>query len=192
MSHASREVPLAHAHTGFAHPHRNVEALGIAPGMLVADFGSGGGHYVHAIAEALGGDGQVFAIDVQQDLLRRIHNEAVRKHHKNVHIIWGDLERPGASKLAEGTIDLVLVSNLLFQVEDKQAVVREAFRILKPRGRVALIDWSGSHGGMGPQKADVVTREDGLGLLARAGFLEARDFPAGAHHWGVLAVKSAT
>lgn len=159
--------------------------------MHVADFGAGSGAYVHAIAQALQGEGKVFAVDVQRDLLRRIHNDALRAHHKNVHIIWGDLERPGASKLAVGAVDLVLISNLLFQVEDKQAVVREAYRILVPGGRVAVIDWSGSHGGMGPQKADVVTREDGLVILAREGFTDAQSFPAGAHHWGVLATKPA-
>jgi ubiquinone/menaquinone biosynthesis C-methylase UbiE len=175
--------------TGFAHPHRNVERFGIEPGMRVADFGAGSGAYVLAIAEVLEGDGAVFAVDVQQDLLRRIHNEARRRHFKNVHIIWGDLERAGASKLADRTMDLVLVSNLLFQVEDKQAVVREAFRILAPGGRVALIDWSESYGGLGPRKEDVVPREDAAALAARGGFIEAEPFAAGAHHWGMIARK---
>lgn len=173
----------------FAHPHRNVAALGIEPGMHVADFGAGSGAYVFALAEAMQGEGKVFAIDVQQDLLRRIHNEAHRRHFKNVHIIWGDLERAGAAKLADGTIDLVLISNLLFQVEDKQAVVREAMRILAPGGKVALIDWSESFGGMGPRKQDVVSREEGVALLAREGFTEAAPFSAGAHHWGLIAHK---
>jgi ubiquinone/menaquinone biosynthesis C-methylase UbiE len=192
--HTSREENHAHSHDthGFAHPHRNVEALGITPGMLVADFGAGSGHYVQAIAEALQGEGKVFAVDVQRDLLRRIHNDAVRRHHTNVHIIWGDLERSGASKLADGTVDLVLISNLLFQVEDKQAVLCEALRILKQGGRIAVIDWTDSHGGMGPQKADVITRDAALVLLARVGFVQAQPFAAGAHHWGVIATKPQT
>lgn len=186
MTHALRET-----HGSFAHPHRNVAALGVEPGMRVADFGAGSGAYVLAIAGALDGDGAVFAVDIQQDLLRRIHHEARHRHFKNVHIIWGDLERTGASKLADGTIDLVLISNLLFQVEDKQAVVREAHRVLAPGGRIALIDWAESFGGLGPRKQDVVPREEGAALLARTGFIKAEPFAAGAHHWGIIAYKSA-
>ena len=61
---------------GFAHPVRNVDALGIEPGQTIADFGSGSGAYVLAIAEKLHNKGHVYAVDVQQDLLRRTKNEA--------------------------------------------------------------------------------------------------------------------
>lgn len=178
---------LAHAHKNFAHPHRNVELFGIEPGMTVVDFGAGSGAYVRAIAEVLQGDGYVIAVDIQRDLLRRIHNDAVHRHYKNVRTIWGDLERPGGSKIADGAADIVLVSNILFQVDDKTGMLREAYRILKPGAKVVVIDWSDSYGGLGPQKADVVTSDEGLRLLASAGFVGAEPFAAGAHHWGVVA-----
>src|SRR3989338_9238878 len=129
---------------GFAHPKRNIGALDIEPGMYVADFGSGSGAYVLAIAERLEGIGHVYAIDVQKDLLRRISNEAVRRGFKNVEVIWADLEMPNASKLASNTLDVVLISNLLFQVPDKQIVLSEARRVVKQKGRLAIIDWSES------------------------------------------------
>lgn len=155
--------------------------------MSVADFGAGSGHYVWPMAEAIGESGSLFAIDVQQDLLKRIHNEARRRGLKNVKIVWADLEKPKASKLADKSLDLVLVSNLLFQLEDKVAVLREAKRTLKPSGRVAVIDWSDSFSGMGPHKKSVVTKEAGVAFLNQSGFLVAREFQSGAHHWGVIA-----
>ncbi len=171
---------------GFAHPPRNVDALGVAPGMTVADFGSGSGAYVFAIANRLSNEGHVYAIDVQQDLLRRIKNEAHKKGYKNVEIIWSDIEKEGGSKMAKQHLDLVLVSNLLFQVEHKDVALREAWRILKPKGRLAIIDWSESFGGMGPVKKDVVRKEKALELAESAGFELMSEFDAGAHHYGLI------
>ncbi|MEK7156799.1 MAG: methyltransferase domain-containing protein [Patescibacteria group bacterium] len=171
---------------GFAHPKRNVAALGIEPGMSVADFGSGSGIYVLHIAEALENSGRVYAIDVQRDLLRRVKNEANRRGFKNVDIIWTDLEHPGSSKLADKTLDLVLISNLLFQIENKAAVLTEAGRVLKPAGRLAIIDWAESFGGLGPLKNDVVPEEKARELAKQSGFELQREFPAGAHHYGLI------
>ncbi len=171
---------------GFAHPKRNVGALGVEPGMSVADFGSGSGIYVLHIAEALENIGHVYAIDVQRDLLQRVKNEAHRRGFKNVDVIWTDLERPGSSKLADQTLDLVLISNLLFQIENKDALFVEAWRILKPKGKLAIIDWSESFGGMGPQKADVVGKDAALALARKNGFELQREFSAGAHHYGLI------
>lgn len=184
MQHVAHSKPLNTEK--FAHPARNVAALGIQSGMRVADFGAGSGAYALLIAEQLSGSGAVYAIDVQRELLRRIHNEAVRLGYKNVEVIWADLEIPRASKLADGSIDLVLISNLLFQVPDKAPVLREARRIVKPTGRVIVIDWSGSFGGMGPIEEDVVEREAALELSRNAGLDLEREFAAGVHHYGLF------
>ncbi len=178
------QTPLNTAN--FAHPRRNVAALGVEPGMSVADFGSGSGIYVLHMAEALEHSGRVYAIDVQQDLLKRVKNEAHRRGFKNVDVIWTDLERAGSSKFASQTLDLVLISNLLFQIENKAAVLAEAWRILKPKGRLAIIDWSESFGGLGPQKGDVVSKEVALALARNNGFELQREFSAGAHHYGMI------
>lgn len=153
--------------------------------MLVADFGSGSGVYVLEIAERLEGAGHVYAIDIQQDLLRRIKNEAHKRGLKNVETIWGDLDTKGGSKIADRHLDVVLISNLLFQLDDKPAVFKEAWRILKPTGRLAVIDWSESFGGMGPHKKAVVKKETARSLAEDAGFEFVKEFPAGAHHYGL-------
>lgn len=171
---------------GFAHPHRNVEMLGIQAGQTIVDFGAGSGAYVLAIAQKLRGMGHVYAIDVQQDLLRKIKNEAHKMGLKNIEIIWGDVESPNGSKMADAHVDLVLISNLLFQVEAKSAVLAEARRILHKGGRLAIIDWSESYRGMGPHKKDVVQKEKAIVLAEEQGFELVSEFEAGAHHYGLL------
>lgn len=170
----------------FAHPRRNVAALGLQGGMRVADFGAGSGAYTLALAERLEGSGRVYAIDVQRDLLRKVANEARHHGYNNVEVIWADLEVPRASRLADSSIDLVLISNLLFQVPDKSLVLEEARRIVKGIGHVAIIDWSDSFGGMGPLKEDVVKKEQALTLAENASFSLVREFSAGAHHYGLI------
>jgi ubiquinone/menaquinone biosynthesis C-methylase UbiE len=184
MSAMKTETPLLTA--GFAHPTHNTAALGIKTGMLVADFGAGSGAYVLAIAKELENTGRIFAVDIQRDLLRRIRSEASLRGYKNVELICADLEKPEASKLADRTLDLVLISNLLFQLDDKASVLSEAWRILKPTGQLAVIDWLESFNNMGPVKQHVVTKEKTLELATSAGFELTREFEAGAHHYGLV------
>src|SRR3989338_371880 len=175
---------------GFAHPKRNVGALDIEPGMHIADFGSGSGAYTLAIAERMEGAGHVYAIDIQKDLLRRTANEAARRGLKNVNVLWADVEEPHGSKLSNGIMDIVLISNLLFQVSDKHALFSEARRIMKSVGRLAVIDWSGSSssGGqsLGPVKEDIVKKDAAIELAGKVGFKLCREFNAGAHHYGLI------
>jgi ubiquinone/menaquinone biosynthesis C-methylase UbiE len=161
--------------------------------MKVADFGSGSGAYVLAIAEALCNSGHVYAIDVQRDLLRRIKNEATKRGYKNVEIIWGNLEHAGATKIADRELDVVLISNLLFQISDKKAVITEARRTLKPTGCLVIIDWSDpipagrqAPALMGPNEVDVVTKKDAESLAVSNGFELVREFTAGSHHYGLI------
>lgn len=180
-------VPMADAiaegHGAFAHPHKNVTVIGVGSGMRVADFGAGSGAYTLSIAERVGPTGRVYAIDIQKDLLRRLSNAALTQGFKNIDIIWADLEVSRASKLADNSLDLVLVSNVIFQMHEKSRILIEAARIVKRDGFVALIDWSGSFGGMGPIKSEVVSKSRALELAEEAGLELSREFPAGAHHY---------
>ena len=178
------------AHSSFVEPHRAVALFGIEPGMAIADFGAGSGVYTIAMAKALASSGHVYAIDVQQDLLRRIHNEAARQHLNVVSTLWADIESVGASKLADSYIDVVLISNLLFQVEHKDAVLFEAARIVKPRGKVIVIDWSdslpeGSHR-MGPHHSQLVSKQTVVSLGYDAGLKHDSDVHVGGHHYGLV------
>ncbi len=173
----------------FAHPERNIAFFGIEPGMKVADFGAGSGVYIHLISDALLKSGTVYAIDIQKDLLRRIKNEADKRGASNVEIIWGDLEEEEGSKLSQH-IDLVLISNLLFQLNDPRAVMREAERVLKPGGRVIIIDWSDSFSHMGPHPDAVVTKDAAYALARGTQLTFVKEFNAGAHHYGLIFRKS--
>ena len=173
----------------FSDPVKNVEQCGIQAGMEIADFGSGSGHYTLAAAKALMSTGRVYAIDAQKDLLTKLKNNATRSGLYNVEVIWGDIEKPNGTKLRDGSIDLVFLSNILFQVEDKNGVINEAKRVLKQGGRVLIVDWADSFGGIGPTPKMVIRKDKVQTMFDKAGFHMDREITAGSHHYGFIYKK---
>lgn len=175
----------------FSDPKTVINHLNLTEGMTVADFGAGSGAYALALARRVGSAGRVYAIDVQKELLVRLSREAKAgqlANITNIEVIWSDLERVGGSKLADQLVDFVLMANLLFQVTAKYTLALEAKRILKSDGRLAVIDWQDSFGGLGPPPAQVVRPEEAKKIMVQAGFRLLKDFPAGDHHYGLLFV----
>jgi ubiquinone/menaquinone biosynthesis C-methylase UbiE len=174
----------------FSDPENNIKQFGLAPGMLVADFGSGSGFYTMAEARAVGSSGKVFAVDIQKDLLQKLKNNLRDNHLSNVEIVWGDLEKLGGTKLREGSLDAVTVCNLFFQIENKDSLCLEVKRILRPNGRVLVVDWDASFGGIGPAQADVVPKMQLAAIFQDHGFVLDREIDAGAHHYGLIFRKA--
>ena len=180
----------------FIKPEEIIKNFEVRPGMVVADFGSGSGHYVLAAAKKMsnsglpaGQAGVVYAIDIQKNLLEAVKSEAERQHLSNVDIIWADIEGKEGTKLASGTLDLAIASNILFQINDKDALAREIFRTLKNGGRAAVIDWAASFGGAGPVAKSLAPKKEAERIFIQEGFLEEREFPAGDNHYGVIFKK---
>ncbi|OHA27020.1 MAG: hypothetical protein A3D52_00970 [Candidatus Taylorbacteria bacterium RIFCSPHIGHO2_02_FULL_44_36] len=173
----------------FTDPEKNLEQFDLQKGMWVADFGAGSGFYVLTAARLVGDKGKVLAIDIQQALLTRLKKEAVAKKILNIEIVWGDLEKEGGAKLKDSSVDRIIVSNLLFQIEKKECLAREAARVLKPNGKILAIDWTDSFGGLGPQEKDIFGKEKAQTLFEAVGFSLERTIDAGAHHYGLVFVK---
>jgi ubiquinone/menaquinone biosynthesis C-methylase UbiE len=173
----------------FTDPKENIYALGLSDGMVVADLGSGTGSYALATAEEIG-DGRVYAIEIQKDLLERLRNEAEDRGLGNIEIIWGDLEKEGGSTLGNESVDAVIISNTLFIVENKDIFIKEARRILKPRGKALVVDWTGSFAGLGPQPEQVFGEIEAQKLFKENGFeIEKVLLSAGEYHYGFIARK---
>lgn len=173
----------------FSDPKKNIEQSGIHSGMKVADIGAGSGFHTFEASKLLVGGGTIYAIDVQKELLDRIKNRADKENISNIEIILGDVEKQGGTKLADKTIDICLLCNILFQLEDKKNAILEMKRILVPGGKILLIDWSDSFGGLGPHKNTVVKENDAIELFEQNGFSKEKNVFAGAHHYGMILKK---
>jgi ubiquinone/menaquinone biosynthesis C-methylase UbiE len=170
----------------FSSPEQNVEKVHIDPGMKVADLGSGAGFYSFAAAKLVGPSGRVYAVDVQKDLLEKLKNDSLGQGISNIEIIWGDLDEPNGTSLQNDTVERVIIANVLFQVEDKDALLVEAKRILKPGGKVLFIDWSDSYGGLGPQPSDIIRPDVARTMFESEGFTFEKDIEVGDHHYGLI------
>lgn len=170
----------------FSDPKTNVLQLGLRDGMRVADLGSGSGHYALAVAAAVGNDGKVYAIDVHEDMLKHVKDAAHEKGIRNIETVWGNIEKAGGTKLRDHSLDAAVLSNTLFQLDQKPQVLAEIKRILKPEGKLLVIDWAGAYGGMGPKPGHVVSESAAEELFITAGFHKQKDFRAGPHHYAIV------
>lgn len=179
----------------FVNPEEIIKNFEIRPGMVVADFGCGSGRYVLAIAKKMKGfdlpvgqAGVVYAIDIQKNLLESIKLNAEKEHLTDIiDIIWADIESKDGVKLATGTIDIVVASNILFQVENKEVLVKEIQRVLKGGGSVAVMDWSVAR--IGINQKSLVTKKEAERIFIENGFLITKEFPAGDSHYGIIFKK---
>ena len=173
----------------FSNPRNNIARFALAPGMIIADIGSGSGEYSIQAAKAVGHTGRVYAVDVQKDLLARLKKIATSENIRTIEVIAGDAEKVGGTGLREASIDGVILANILFQAEDKKGLLTEASRIIHPKGKAYVIDWKDSFGGLGPRQSDVVSSGAARALLEEGGFSVVSEFDAGDHHYGLIAEK---
>jgi len=174
----------------FTEPRAHVDALGLNPGDVVVDLGAGSGAYALVAAEKVTSRGTVYAIDLNQDLLTRLKNDAKEKGITNVDSIWGDIEVKNGVKLSDHIADAVLLCNTLFMVEDTNGLLEEIKRLLKPKGKVLIVEWSDSHGGIGPHKDHVFSEEDAKGLFAAHGFFISHTSDDTSYHYRFVATNT--
>lgn len=173
----------------FMNPTLVVSHFHLREGDKVADFGAGSGAYMEALSKAVGREGTVYMCEVQKPLVEALGAKAREAHFSNVRAVWGDMEVIGGSTLKDGSLDAVLLSNTLFQITDKQSLFKEIARVLRSGGKLFIIDWMGSFGGIGPKPEDVVTEFEARALGEAAGFMYDRFFPVGEHHYGIALRK---
>jgi ubiquinone/menaquinone biosynthesis C-methylase UbiE len=174
----------------FSNPDDNIREFGIKPGTKVAVFGSGSGGHTLATARAMKGTGTIYGIDSRSQLVEKLKKEASERHHMNVRVIGGDVDRMGGTGITPLSTDAVIIPDTLFSANDKEGVFKEALRILSYGGRLLVIDWTASFGGAGPQPEHVFSEQEALALAKKIGFVYERRFSAGNYHYALIFHKA--
>jgi SAM-dependent methyltransferase len=140
FEHADQWAPVFDdpARDAWQEPDRVVAALALAPGMAVADIGAGTGYFEKRLAAAVGGDGHVFALDVEPDMVRYMRERATRDGTPNVEPRVAQPDDPG---LAPASVDRILIVDTWHHIDDRPAYARKLAAALKPGGFLLIVDF---------------------------------------------------
>ncbi|MFN7925919.1 MAG: methyltransferase domain-containing protein [Bryobacteraceae bacterium] len=128
----------AHDREDTQKPRDLVEAMAIAPGMTVADIGTGVGFMLPYINDALGAGGAIIAEDIFPDFLDKAKARAKQNNLKNVTFIQGDTKD---TKLPENSVDVALILDAYHHFDYPKEMLASIAKGLKSKGRLAIVEF---------------------------------------------------
>jgi len=169
-----------------------LKKLDLKPGDIVADLGTGReGRMAISAAQFIGDDGIAYAVDVVKAILPGIQTKAAMYGLNNVHTVWSNLEVYGGAKvIADNSCDAVFLVTVLFQSQKHLEILKEAIRVLKPKGKMVVVDWKvKTEATFGPALSVRINPEGIKKLAVELGLKLQEEFEAGQCHWGLIFVK---
>ncbi len=170
----------------FLNVNQVLSNLDVNDGMVVAEFGCGNAIFAMALAKKLP-KGRVYALDIQEEKLSALKSRASHEKVKNITTVHCDLERPQGSTLQNNSLDVVLITNMLFQVENKYIILEEGSRIAKQGGQILVVDWL-KEGPFSPKEGMAKPAEI-KSMAQKAGLSFKKEFATGDYHYGLLFIK---
>lgn len=147
--------------------------LQLKPGQTVCDMGCGNGFYTLRIAKKLGPNGQVFAVDIQPEMLTLLRERAAAERVKNVKPLLGTLIDPG---LGENSCDLILCVDVYHEFSHPEHMLRAMRKALKPDGELLLVEFRMEDPQVPIKLEHKMSKEQILKELSPNGFKLVREF----------------
>ena len=135
----------------------------ITGGDTCVDFGSGTGMFALPMAELLGSKGKVYAIDNSLEMLSHIR---AKNPPNNLILIHSDVKRTG---LDSQIADICLLAFILHEIKEPGNLIAEAFRLLKPDGRLVVVEWKAEFDKPGPPQRRRISKEQIVQLFSENG-----------------------
>ena len=166
-------------------PEKVLKEFGIREGMVLLDVGTGPGFYLPYLSKLVGEEGKVYAIDVQEEMLRRAKGKVEREGLKNVEVFKSE---ENSIPLPDNSVDFIFIAFTFHELEDPKRFVKELKRVAKPSAYLAIIDWKKEERDKGPPPEEVLSEwEVGL-ILDDSGVRVGRVVEIGKYCFGVYAI----
>lgn len=172
----------------FVDPIKIIKSVGVKAGDNVADFGCGPGYFSIPIAEVIGEEGEVYAFDVLPSALEALKSQSTIRGIDNIKTRRVNLEKQQSSKLGDESVDWVILKNILFQNKKKKAILKEAYRILRKKGKILVMEWN-ENLSLGPSQEMRIDRQKLIEIIDSENFILEKQLIAGNYHYIVVAVK---
>lgn len=165
--------------------------LGLGAGMSYAALGVGSSaHFVIPAAKIVGPEGEVFAIDILKSVLNNVERRASEEQLGNIVPVWADLEVYGSAKdIADHSLDCASMINLLYLTKQDEHVFNEANRMMKPQGRIIVIDWIPKDMPFGPPLMQRSSLDKVRQMAKVVLWRETMTFEPSPYHFGVVFEK---
>ena len=150
-------------------PDEVIAALKLRPGERIADVGCGPGYFTLLLAEAVGSDGKVWAVDVKAEMLDRLREHIAKRELSNIE---PQLVPENDPRLTPGQVDTVFIVNTYHHFSYRPVYVSKLRRALAPGGRIVIIDFipkSREQRGFGPKLEMQLDRATVDGEMAASG-----------------------
>lgn len=167
-------------------PLPTLEKLGLSSMDIVADIGCGVGYFTIPAAGMLESENMVYALDTSYQMLEEVKKRMSAAGVSNIVAIKTseyDL------KLPDESVTFALIVNVLHEIEDKAQFITEVTRILKPEGKIAIIEWEKENMEMGPPKEDRIGKDETIILLRSFGMRLSGSMQFADVSYGLVAVK---
>jgi ubiquinone/menaquinone biosynthesis C-methylase UbiE len=169
----------------FHDPQTVLKSIGAKRGVVMADLGSGPGFFTVPMAQIVGEEGLVYAVDGNQAMLNALKENLANAgvNPKVVKIINSDVCSTG---VPDASVDLVLFANLLHEVADRKAFFQELHRISKPDAIIVDLDWKKIQTEHGPPLKERLSENEASAVFAENGFSVIKQVDVGPYHYELM------
>lgn len=148
-------------------PEEILKDIGLSDGMVMADIGCGIGYFTLPAARIAGKEGKIMALDLSGEMLTALKEKLVLEKLANVVLIQNE---ENSLPLEDNTVDIGFLCHVMHETENKDIFLREVMRIIKPGGKIAVVEWEKKETESGPPVEHRISREEMKKLLEEAGF----------------------
>ncbi len=141
---------------------KTLKRYGLKKGMRFADIGCGNGYFSLGASEIVGASGSVLSFDISSDMLEDLKDKIDQKGISNISVSLSEENHIPAQDCAA---DIAFLCNMLHEAADIDSFIREVKRILKPGGKLIIIDWERAESVFGPPEKRRLDKSDAAKVL---------------------------